>query len=783
MPLVRKVQESTVIHITHSSFAMPSSDAPLSPILQALRQPSGQRPSRSAKARPPCYCAQGQLPLHALGVDVTGCGMLAQPATAAQAQALHGASSPAPYGHREATLLDAHVRDTGRIAAADVTLHWADGVLAALQAEVAQALGQPQLQMRLHDLLVYGPGQFFKPHQDTEKHPGMVGTLVLVWPSAHIGGGLAVEHGAEKTLFNSQHLHADALRWCAFYADCRHEVLPVDEGWRVVLTFDLVVPSEAIPAGPAPAPALVQALRGEMFPGGQPSTAPWVFLLQHEYSQHGLRWHLLKGEDRDHVLALCAVARELGLVAHLALAEIHESWTATLAEDTGYRRRYADGNGSPEPDELIEDDMALDFWVDAQGQVLQRAALSVAPGVAESFADTGEDYLVNEEYEGYMGNYGETLDYWYRRAALVLQTQQSQEAVRFETEFDAALQDAVAQARSGPAQAQALAERLQAGWGTLLGRAKGQDTRRYLAAYAELAAALPDSPSGAEQALALCQGFDWTQFTAEDGPTLARLAQQRGTPWLQSLVDAWIQPGLKPWGSLDTHPWPQDLAAFAAACPPAITAPLLKHCEALWHARNAAQATHNPAQRQKQQPQRMQHAADLAAALQHLDAPQQVKALRRWADEIQAQASSYPLLDMPALLQKLPQPLASHAALQPLHAAVQKALQTALAAPELPADDYRLTGIEWQCRCTHCAPAIAWAEASDGTPLALPLAESLRSHVEKKLKDAAAPLRCETLRQGRPYKLVIHKPAGLHATRQALRAQWAADGAVLKALG
>lgn len=27
-------------------------------------------------------------------------------------------------------------------------------------------------------------GQFFKPHQDTEKHPGMIATLVLVWPSA-----------------------------------------------------------------------------------------------------------------------------------------------------------------------------------------------------------------------------------------------------------------------------------------------------------------------------------------------------------------------------------------------------------------------------------------------------------------------------------------------------------------------------------------------------------------------------------------------------------------------
>ena len=235
------------------------------------------------------------------------------------------------------------MRDTGEIAPAALALHWAEGALQGLLADVALALGLDEVQAHLHNLLIYGPGQFFKPHQDTEKHPGMVATLVLVWPSAHIGGALRVVHGADEGRLQSHHLQVDSLRWCAFYADCQHEVLPVQEGWRVVLSFDLVVPARMRHGEAAAAPALVRALREQCFPEGEPSTQPWVFLLDHEYTEHGLRWQLLKGLDRARVAALRSAAQQLGLVMHLALAEIHESWTATLR----YRGRWYQSEERP----------------------------------------------------------------------------------------------------------------------------------------------------------------------------------------------------------------------------------------------------------------------------------------------------------------------------------------------------------------------------------------------------------------------------------------------------
>ena len=46
-------------------------------------------------------------------------------------------------------------------------------------------------------MLVYGKGQFFLPHQDSEKDDAMVGTLVVSLPSAHTGGELVIEHAGQ----------------------------------------------------------------------------------------------------------------------------------------------------------------------------------------------------------------------------------------------------------------------------------------------------------------------------------------------------------------------------------------------------------------------------------------------------------------------------------------------------------------------------------------------------------------------------------------------------------
>ncbi len=769
---------------------MSPAEAALSPILGALEGASGRssrRPRSKADRRPDTFCAEGHLPIDALTVFVNDHGPLPSPLPPATAQALHAASTPARHGLRDKTLLDKRVRDSGELRADMLDLCWTDGVCDALQAEAASALGLQQIEARLHNLLVYGPGQFFKPHQDTEKHPGMVGTLVLVWPSPHIGGELVVRHGSEQVHFASQHLNADTIRWCAFYADCRHEVLPVAEGWRVVLTFDLVLPAQkATTRTPVP-PALLDALREHFFPSTGPALRPWVFLLDHEYTERGLHWPLLKGADRPRVAALRAAAKALGLTVHLALAEVHEQWTAAVDGGGRWRGRGdRDDRSDPEPDELIERGIVLNHWLDADDRPLRRDELPVAEADTSSFSDTDESFLVNQEYEGYMGNYGETLDYWYRRAALVIQTPAAEQAGRFVSDFDAALADALVLARQG--RADELAARLHAA-SKALDAQRQQRGRALFASYGKLATALPD----ADQARGLLEGFAWVELRSADARALARLSARRGEDWTADLIDAWTRPPdlwRRPSWHLDQSseadsgearpPWPRPLQPFleaglAAGLSPALIDRLLSRCHEALMAADASLARLTPADRSASLATRLQAMCDLAAALRlHSGSADALDPLIR---HVLAHPLHYPLKRLRPVVQALPAD--GPTAVMALRDAVLAALRQALATPERRADDHAVGDIEWVCRCADCTAAIRWAESAQGQALTLAMPEARRRHVQESLSAAAAPLVCSTLRQGSPHKLVIGKAAGLHDSRQSMRRAWEADLAAM----
>ena len=53
-----------------------------------------------------------------------------------------------------------------------------------------------------------------------------------------------------------------------------------------------------------------------------------IYLLDHQYTQHGLGWDNLKGADRKTVSEFLGTAKELDLEACLALADIREVWQA-----------------------------------------------------------------------------------------------------------------------------------------------------------------------------------------------------------------------------------------------------------------------------------------------------------------------------------------------------------------------------------------------------------------------------------------------------------------------
>ena len=760
-------------------------------LLDLLRQPATPRPaSPDGSTTPDCFWAEGRLPAGHLAIEVEGLGLLPQPLPPAQAQALHDLSEPAQFGLRDQTLLDTTVRHTGEISADLLSLDWQPDAFAALKQAVAQALGVEQIDAWLHNLLIYGPGQFFKPHQDTEKHPGMVATLVLVWPSPHIGGTLRVQLGQQEAALSSQHLQAQDLRWFAFYADCRHEVLPVQEGWRVALTFDLVLPAQAArPAVPARLQtALEHALRQQFaLDGDTPGMAPWVLLLDHEYTEHGLRWPLLKGDDRWRVAALRAAAEALGLRLHLALAELHQTWSAEPAPRSRWSRHGDEAD--PQRGELIDESLSLDFWVDEHDQVGPRSSLSVRLDDTVSFTETGSAHLVDEQYEGYMGNYGDTLDYWYRRAALVIQSPLAVERDRFALDFDGAL--AELQRLAGlPAESVTLASRVKVAARTLAYQVSVRG-RTLLDAYAEIAAALPDP----EAATALLADFDPSGFLPEDAATLARLQHARGTLWLRTVLQRWNDPQARrfaavtgwraQWGSRLSLPvlWPTPLPAFTQAALDAGWSLVLLDdwfdaCLAALTRFDQAHVQAKPANRMQLQPGVLQAVDELAQSLV-LRTDDGIEDLRVLIDHVLAHPGLYPATQLAPFVQSVGALSRQWPQDQPLHDRVTEALRDALAEPLRDLTDHRLRGVEWVCRCKDCMAMIPWAESASTEPLVLAMAEPRRQHVQSQFETAGAPLIATTLRQGSPHKLVLRKPGDLQARDRAVREAWRRDLAML----
>lgn len=170
----------------------------------------------------------------------------------AQAELLCSVARPARYGRGERTLLDAEVRDTWEIPVRSVSLdegRWSPTLERMLE-RVRGDLGLPdghRLRGELHSMLVYGPGQFFRRHKDSEKSDDMVATLVVTLPSSFRGGSLVIEHGDETVASRGS---KSRLSFVAFYADCPHEVRPVTEGYRVSLTYNLMLEGSGV--GPRP---------------------------------------------------------------------------------------------------------------------------------------------------------------------------------------------------------------------------------------------------------------------------------------------------------------------------------------------------------------------------------------------------------------------------------------------------------------------------------------------------------------------------------------------------
>jgi len=84
----------------------------------------------------------------------------------------------------------------------------------------------------------------------------MLGSLVVIYPTAHEGGELVLRHKDREWKFDAKSLTASqsspSLAYVAFYSDIEHEVVKVTNGRRVTVTYNLYLVDPASRPGAPP---------------------------------------------------------------------------------------------------------------------------------------------------------------------------------------------------------------------------------------------------------------------------------------------------------------------------------------------------------------------------------------------------------------------------------------------------------------------------------------------------------------------------------------------------
>src|SRR5690606_18440093 len=121
-------------------------------------------------------------PFQFSGLTVNKVGEIAYPINEAQAKLLIDRAQKAPFGKGNKTIIDPKVRSAWEIDATDLEFSgdgWSgflDKVLDHIKTDLG--IGDYNIAANPYKMLIYGEGDFFLPHKDSEKEKGMFGTLI-----------------------------------------------------------------------------------------------------------------------------------------------------------------------------------------------------------------------------------------------------------------------------------------------------------------------------------------------------------------------------------------------------------------------------------------------------------------------------------------------------------------------------------------------------------------------------------------------------------------------------
>ncbi|WP_162896434.1 2OG-Fe(II) oxygenase [Cysteiniphilum halobium] len=723
-----------------------------------------------------------------LQINVNKIGRLVYPLTTEDIESLIALAEPAKYGLKEQTILDESVRKVWEIKPTKFKILktlWRKGFEPLLDG-IRGDLGLPdetRLSVDLHNMLVYEAGCFFKPHQDSEKVDNMVATMVVVLPTKHSGGELVVEHNGRSYTFDSAK-ESELVQAFSFYADCRHEVKPLKSGYRVVLTFNLILENykgqinslterdfdkrvdQAIAHYFSTRDWLPSWRRNEDEP------LKFVYLLDHEYTKSGLSWQHLKNADRMRVEALLKAADKHQLDAYLTLVDSHETWDCYDENDDYYsrkrRRYYYDEDEDEESEEanyvlndIIDSETTIEYWLDRQGNHRDFNSCYVDDCYVHATV-SGEDFTpYDSEYEGFMGNYGNTMDRWYKRAAIVMWQKKDAAAILFAIDPLSYINTLYQPMRDGTAidkfktDLYAQLDALENVWSAYVKKVETPEQYRELFQFVSYIA-------DKARAKTILENFGIKLIAIDYREHWHGLSDKYGAQWLIEVFSKLIEKERLWDGFTD---FPKLIKAFHQI---SIDKEVLRFLFSMQLQRKVERLQIQlERKRERVDAKSIKLRHDLVSEFINVALNLEDRVLHDKVIDVvlsrNLHLDSLLLVDVLERYFPLSKEMRAHYDIDRIVSFVRLALEEEKNIGVRDENDWCIS-FENSCKCELCDELGAFLHDKNAQSKTWPIAESKRQHVSSMIYDLAVPVKLETLRKGSPHKLVLTKDDGLYAT-------------------
>ncbi len=737
--------------------------------------------------RPGDFCAHGRLLAPMPRLDVKGAGALSFPVPAAQVQALIAVAERAPYGKGPATLVDRTVRDCLQIDAARIRLAgagWRD-TFGRVLTSAADGLGCPadRLDARLYKLLIYEPGGFFVSHRDTEKADGMIATLSISLPVAGAGGEIVVRHRERERTIDMTAAEPSELAFAAFYADCEHEVRPVTEGHRLSLVFNL-----CLRAGDTDTPRTapdhtqqVDRLAKRLAAWRQDGIEKLAWVLEHEYTEAGLSFDVLKNRDAALARLLVAAAGRADCALHAAILHLEEWGAASYSGEFG-EWGWGESDGDMQMEEVEDYRQWLDGWVGPDGSRPPFGEIGLRPEERLPHGALDDAEPDEQHVEEATGNAGATVERTYRRAALVLWPASRTLPVVAAGGIDAAVAWVADELGRGGADPD---ERIRTLTAQLIdiwpaGRDDFDDSG---AKGRERMLRLLCETRDEEGAARFLRDVIVAAYDGSENDALAAVLDMLGPPgaayFLLDMIGAYLR--RRPAAMLDLL-WRLD-EAYRGAADSAWEVVLQETVRAALEVLPAAlppEPEEDVPRRASRRPTRFSETAvyHLFALAWRLELPDAAAAA---AGAVAAEPRVVaPERALPAVLAKLhaEEGAAGSAAFARLWRHAADALLARSAEPPPPPGDWTIAA-NAGCRCEHCDRLRDFCKDPKARTARFPLRTDLRAHLHQIIDGQELDIEHVTERRGRPFTLVCTKTRASHKRR---RAEYAKDVSCMQGL-